>query len=145
MSTARSLTRTDYRRLAELRYLLRCFTAFSAAAARHAGLTAQQHQALLAVKGSPAQRLSVGELAERLQLRHHSSVGLADRLVRGGLLHRRHDRTDQRRVILTLTRRGERCLARLSRAHREELRRLAPMLRSLLGHFGRGTHVVRRR
>ena len=64
------LTTADYRTLAELRYLLRRFAAFSEAAARRAGLTSQQHQALLAIKGFPGrERLAVGELAERLQLR----------------------------------------------------------------------------
>ena len=134
--TPRRLTRTDYQTLAELRYLLRCFTAFSTTAARQCGLTGQQHQALLAVKGAAYERLSVGELAERLQLRHHSTVGLIDRLVARGLLRRHDDRGDRRRVIVAVTSLGERRLARLSRAHREELRRLTPMLRSLLARLG---------
>src|SRR4029077_9856842 len=72
-----TLTAADYRTLAELRYLLRRFASFSEAAPRGPALTSQQHQALLAIKGSPGrERLAVGELAERLQLRHHSAVGL---------------------------------------------------------------------
>jgi len=134
--TPRSLTRADYRTLAELRYLLRRFTSFSTTAARQAGLTAQQHQALLAVKAAAGERLRVGELAERLQLRHHSTVGLIDRLVARGLLRRHVDRGDRRRVMVAVTPRGQRCLAQLSRTHREELRRLAPMLRSLLTRLG---------
>jgi DNA-binding MarR family transcriptional regulator len=127
------LTTADYRTLAELRYLLRRFAAFSEAAARRAGLTSQQHQALLAIKGFPGrERLAVGELAERLQLRHHSAVGLVDRLAARGLLVRRLDRGDRRRVMVELTARSQALLATLTRVHREELRRLAPLLRALL-------------
>jgi DNA-binding MarR family transcriptional regulator len=132
-STSRRLTHADYQALAQLRYLLRRFAAFSEAAARDAGLTAQQHQALLAVKGFPGRTpVSVGQLAERLQLRHHSAVGLVDRLAARGLLRRHFDHADRRRVLLTVTPRGRAHLARLSRAHRQELARLAPMLQSLL-------------
>lgn len=130
------LSNADYQLLAQLRYLLRRFAAFSEAAARRAGLSAQQHQALLAVRGFPGRaRVSVGELAERLQLRHHSAVGLIDRLAARGLLRRHYDRRDGRRVLVTLTPRGQARLARLSRAHREELARLAPLLRALLGRL----------
>jgi DNA-binding MarR family transcriptional regulator len=132
------LSNADYQLLAQLRYLLRRFAAFSEAAARRAGLSAQQHQALLAVRGFPGRaRVSVGELAERLQLRHHSAVGLIDRLAARGLLRRHYDRRDRRRVLVTLTPRGQARLARLSRAHREELARLAPLLRALLGRLAK--------
>ena len=132
------LSSADYQLLAQLRYLLRRFAAFSEAAARRAGLTAQQHQALLAIRGFPGRaRVSVGELAERLQLRHHSAVGLIDRLAARGLLRRHYDRRDRRRVLVTLTPRGQARLARLSRAHREELARLAPLLRALLGRLAK--------
>lgn len=124
---------TDYQLLAEFRYQLRCFLAFSERAAAGAGLTPQQHQALLAVKGFPGRdRASVGELAERLQLRHHSAVGLVDRLAQRGLLRRERSRDDARRVLLAVTARGQRLLARLSAAHRDELRRLRPHLAGLL-------------
>jgi DNA-binding MarR family transcriptional regulator len=136
-SASRRLTHADYQALAQLRYLLRRFAAFSEAAARRAGLTAQQHQALLAVRGFPGRaRASVGELAERLQLRHHSAVGLVDRLAVRGLLRRHYDRADRRRVLLTVTPRGQAHLARLSRAHRAELARLAPLLQSVLKRVG---------
>ena len=132
-----TLATDDYRTLAELRYLLRCFATFSAAAARAAGLTGQQHQALLAIKGFPGrERLTIGELAERLQLRHHSAVGLVDRLAARGLLVRRLDRRDRRRVMVQLTARAQGLLAALTRVHREELRRLAPLLRALLKRLG---------
>lgn len=121
----------DYELLAEFRYAMRRFLAFSERAAGAAGLTPQQHQALLAVKGFRG-RVGVGELAERLQLRHHSAVGLVDRLEQRGLLARERSTDDARRVLLAVTSRGERILARLSAAHRDELRRLRPHLVGLL-------------
>jgi DNA-binding MarR family transcriptional regulator len=131
------LSTADYRTLAQFRYLLRRFAAFSEEAAAGAGLTAQQHQALLAIKGFPGRaRATVGELAERLGVRHHSAVGLVDRLAAGGLVRREVDPADRRQVLIRLTRRAEALLARLSLAHRDELRRLAPLLRMLLDQLG---------
>jgi DNA-binding MarR family transcriptional regulator len=132
-SSQRSLAKGDYETLAEFRYLLRRFGAFSEAAARQAGLTAQQHQALLAVKGFPGrEEVTIGELAERLNLKHHSVVGLLDRLMRRGLIQRRPDPGDRRRVMVVLTPEAEGLLLRLTLAHRAELRRLAPLLQELL-------------
>ncbi len=123
----------NYVALAAFRHALRHFLDFSAGAARAAGLTPQQHQALLAIKGFPGRDpATVGGLAERLCLRPHSAVGLVDRLARRGLLQRRPDRRDHRRVQVRLTARGEALLARLSAAHRDELRRVGPdLLRAL--------------
>jgi DNA-binding MarR family transcriptional regulator len=130
------LVRHDYEILAEFRYLLRRFAAFSEQAARASGLAPRQHQALLAIKGYPGgRRASIGDLAERLGIRHHSTVGLVDRLVSRGYLLRREDRGDRRRTFLSLTATGERALARLSAAHRQELRRVAPLLKSLLSRL----------
>lgn len=130
---ARSLDRADYETLAEFRYLLRQFGAFSEGAARQAGLTAQQHQALLAIKGFPDRdAVTIGALAERLNLKHHSVVGLVDRLMRRGLIRRRHDEADRRRVMVGLTKEAEDLLVGLTLAHRDELRRLAPLLQGLL-------------
>jgi DNA-binding MarR family transcriptional regulator len=132
-SGQRSLPKGDYETLAEFRYLLRQFGAFSEDAARQAELTAQQHQALLAIKGFPGrEELTVGELAERLNLKHHSVVGLVDRLMGRGLIQRRHDEMDRRRVLIALTAKAETLLLALTLAHRDELRRLAPLLRALL-------------
>jgi len=132
-SSQRSLAKADYETLAEFRYLLRQFGAFSEDAARQAELTVQQHQALLAIKGFPGrEELTVGELAERLNLKHHSVVGLVDRLVGRGLIQRRHDAADRRRVLIALTPKAEALLLALTLAHRDELRRLAPLLRALL-------------
>jgi DNA-binding MarR family transcriptional regulator len=136
---ARRLSKGDYERLAEFRYLVRRFLAFSEAAARRTGLTPRQHQALLAIKGHPdRQRVSVGELAEQLGLRHHSVVGLLDRLASRGLIKRRASRTDRRQVLIGLSAKAEAALEELSRVHRGELKRLAPLLRPLLEQFQRG-------
>src|SRR5215831_1498092 len=119
----------DYRALAELRYELRRFLQFSEQMARAEKLEPRQHQLLLAIKGMPdGAGASVGTLAERLQIRHHSAVELVDRMEAGGLVRRARAGDDRRRVIVRLTRRGERVLARLSRFHRTELRSVAPAL-----------------
>jgi len=132
-SGQRSLAKADYETLAEFRYLLRQFGAFSEDAARQAALTVQQHQALLAIKGFPGrEELTVGELAERLNLKHHSVVGLVDRLMGRGLIQRRHDAMDRRRVLIALSAKAETLLLALTLVHRDELRRLAPLLRALL-------------
>lgn len=133
----RALAKADYETLSELRYLMRRFAAFSEAEARAAGLTSRQHQALLTIRGFPgSDRATIGNLAERLDLRPHSAVGLVDRLASKGLLQRHVDRADRRRVRLGLTRRSQALLAGLSLAHRDELRRLAPLLRALLARLG---------
>jgi DNA-binding MarR family transcriptional regulator len=135
-SPARALDDADYERLAEFRYLLRRFLIFSEAAAEQAGLTAQQHQALLAIKGFGRNKpLTTGELAERLGVRHHSAVGLIDRLLSKSLVERQIGSQDRRQVLLTLTPKAETVLAKLSATHRDELERLAPLLQTLLTHF----------
>jgi DNA-binding MarR family transcriptional regulator len=132
----RPLSDADYQRLAEFRYLLRRFLIFSEAAADTAGLAAQQHQALLAIKGfAGAPSMTTGALAERLGIRHHSAVGLIDRLEAKSLVRRESGATDRRQVLITLTPQAEALLETLSAAHRDELERLAPLLQALLGHF----------
>ena len=127
----------DYEILAEFRYLLMRFAAFSEQAAHAAGLAPRQHQALLAIKGYPGgAAVTIGQLAERLGIQHHSTVGLVDRLVGRGYLVRSADPRDRRRTHLALTASGERALAGLSAAHQVELRRVAPLLKSLLGRLG---------
>jgi DNA-binding MarR family transcriptional regulator len=127
------LTKSHYELLAALRHALRRFQRFSRDAARTAGLTPQQHQALLAIKGFPGRDyVSVGELAERLQLRHHSAVGLVNRLVQRQLVRRTPSASDRRRQDVSLTALGERLIGRLSAAHLKELRQLSPELRQLL-------------
>ncbi len=130
------VTQSEYEALASFRYALRQFQRFSENAAQAVGLTPHQHQALLAIKGFPGRdRLTLGELAERLQIRHHSAVGLADRLVAQGLVVRQPSRTDRRQVYVTLSRKGLDILERLSTAHKEELSRMGPELQRLLRHF----------
>jgi DNA-binding MarR family transcriptional regulator len=130
------LSKAEYQLLAALRYALRRFLHFSEESARAVGIEPQQHQALLAIKGFPErERLTIGELAERLQIKHHSAVELAGRLVANGLAARELDAADRRQVYLTLTPHGEAVLGKLTVAHREEIRRLGPELRALLGRL----------
>ena len=124
----------DYQALAEFRYQLRRFLHFSEVHALAAGIEPQQHQLLLAVKGAlTPDQPAIQWLAERLQLRHHSVVGLVDRLETRGLVKRRKDPDDHRRVIVDLTQEGDALLARLSQFHQEELREMAPALIAVLG------------
>lgn len=129
MSDIEEITQAEYQALAEFRYQLRRFLHFSEQAARSAGLEPQQHQLLLAIKGLPEGRTSsVGELAERLQIQHHSAVELVNRTVERVLIERSRDETDQRRVLVSLTPRGEEVLKRLSLLNRTELRTTGPAL-----------------
>jgi DNA-binding MarR family transcriptional regulator len=138
MARPGQLIKAQYETLAEFRYALRQFIHFSEAAAQAAGITAQQHQALLAIKGFPGRdSVTVGELAERLQLRHHSAVGLIDRLVAQKLVARAPSKEDRRQVFIQLTSRGENILAKLSSAHRQQLRRMGPGLSRLLKQLAR--------
>src|SRR3954470_13218249 len=130
MAKRSRLIKAQYETLAAFRYALRQFIHFSEEAASRTGLTPQQHQALLAIKGYPGRDcVSVGELAERLQLRHHSAVGLVDRLVAEKLVSRAPSSEDRRQVFIQLTSRGENVLAKLSSAHSQQLRRMGPGLR----------------
>lgn len=127
------IQKSEYEALADFRYVLRRFMHFSEQAAEQAGLTPQQHQALLAIMGFPGrEQVTIGELAERLQVQHHSAVGLVDRLVTQGLVSREPDTSDRRQVNISLSGHGRTVLEQLSATHREELRRLGPQLRVLL-------------
>ena len=130
---ATALTPADYESLAKFRFLLRQFLIFSESAAADTGLTAQQHQALLAIKGfGGSHAVTTGALAKWLGIRPHSAVGLVDRLEAKGLVHRRPGSQDRRQVLLDLTPEAEELLTGLSLTHRDELERLAPLLRPLL-------------
>jgi DNA-binding MarR family transcriptional regulator len=138
MAKPRQLVKSEYETLAAFRYALRRFIHFSEKAAQAAGITAQQYQALLAIKGFPARdRVTVGALAERLQLRHHSAVGLVDRLVTEKLVARQSSAEDRRQVLVRLTRRGEAILEQLASVHREQLKRIGPEISQLLARLGR--------
>jgi DNA-binding MarR family transcriptional regulator len=130
---------TGYRTLAEFRYQIRKFLAFSEAAAKEHGLNSQQHQLLLALKGLPrgaAPTISV--LAERLQLRHHTTVELVDRLCASGYIKRETGATDRREVHPRITARGESLLRRLTAIHNKELKTSGPIL---LGTLQKLTHA----
>jgi DNA-binding MarR family transcriptional regulator len=132
----RAVSDREYEMLASFRHALRMFLSFSEEAARQVGLTPQQHQALLAVKGFRGQgHVTVGELAEALQIKHHSAVGLVDRLVEQGLATREPEAGDRRQVRVSLSARGLELLAELTSAHRRELRRVGPELRALLSRL----------
>ena len=137
MPRTKPISKTQYEALAAFRYALRRFLHFSEQAAHEAGLTPQQHQALLAIKGFPGRdQVTVGELAERLQLRHHSTVGLIDRLAVEKLVVRTPSTQDHRQVFVQLTSLGETLLARLSTAHHRQLQRIGPELGQLLQRLG---------
>ncbi len=130
---ARPINKAEYEILANFRYALRQFVRFSETAARAGGITPQQHQVLLTIAGFPGrEQVTMSELAERLQIRHHSAVGLVDRLVAQALVTRENSEVDRREVYICLTPRGNEILAQLSAAHREELRRIGPQLHLLL-------------
>jgi DNA-binding MarR family transcriptional regulator len=128
------LSPADYRSLAEIRYQIRCFLRFSERAARSAGVEPQQHQLLLACKGLPkGSRPTIGTLAERLCVQHHTTVALVDNLVALGLVERVRGSADRREVLVEITVRGEAVLRKLSALHSEQLRRVAPTLIHALG------------
>jgi DNA-binding MarR family transcriptional regulator len=119
--------RPNYKSMAELRYQIRRFLRFSENAARQAGIEPQQHQLLLAVRGLPeALKPTIGVLAERMQLQHHSTVELIDRLVERGFLIRLRSTDDRRHVLVKLTRDGEEFLQTLSLHHLQELQSAGP-------------------
>lgn len=141
MIAADELADEDYAALADFRYALRQFNAFSDERAGAQGLTAQQHQALLAIRagegrGDEARPVTIGYVAERLILKPHSATGLIDRLEMLGLVARQPSPQDRRQALLSLTPAARDVLARLSATHRDEIRRLRPLLVSLLDRFG---------
>jgi DNA-binding MarR family transcriptional regulator len=128
------LPEQDLQTLLRFRTGLRRFLRWSAAMAEEAGLTASQHQLLLAIRGHAGPVApTIGDVAEYLLLRHHSAVELVDRAVLRGLVVRGADPGDHRVVRLELTAEGERKLAALSAQHRAELERLRPQLREIWG------------
>lgn len=123
----------DYQALADFRYEIRRFLNFSERDAQARGIEPQQHQALLAIKGCPKGSLTtIGTLAERLQVRHHTAGELTDRLEKKGWIHRSRCRDDARKVSLHLTRGGEKLLKTLSVSHGDELRTAGPRLLAAL-------------
>jgi DNA-binding MarR family transcriptional regulator len=127
------VTKSEYETLAAFRYQLRKFLNFSERAAEADGLAAQQYLALLAIEGYPGRnQVTIGELAERLQILSHSAVGLVDRLEVAGLVSRHTSAEDRRKVNVQLTPKGRKKLEKLATAHREELKTAGPLLAGLL-------------
>ena len=143
----KQLSLADYQALAELRYQIRRFLYFSERAARDATLEPRQHQLMLALKGLPKRvRPRIGELAERLQIQHHSAVELVNRLAAGGYVRRQRAGDDRREVLLSLTPKGEKVLRELSLHHKAELRMQGPALVNALRRAmrtGRETEMMR--
>src|SRR5579862_1533157 len=128
--TELSLTKQDYEALAAFRAAIRRFTRFSEEGARDAGITPQQHQALLAIMGQQdRQWASIAEIADFLQLKHHTTVGLIDRCCAAGLVERNSDPTDRRQVRVTLTQKGEYLLRDLSTRNLKELKSLRKLMK----------------
>ncbi|HTM46248.1 MAG TPA: MarR family transcriptional regulator [Polyangiaceae bacterium] len=127
------ISAADYRSLAALRYEIRKFLAFSERAARACGIEPQQHQLLLAVRGLPKSlRPTIGTIAERLCVQHHTAVALVDKLEQSGLLRRERAQKDRREVLLQLTPPGKAVLLRLSTLHRHQLQSVGPTMATSL-------------
>jgi len=138
MTDLSTISKNDYETLAEFRYAVRRFLSFSENAAGSVGLTLQQHQALLFIIGHPGRRqITIGELAERLQIHHHSAVGLVNRLEDKGFVERVLNEADRRQVFIGLTGKGVSVLESLASTHREELRVMGPQLCTLLRQITR--------
>ena len=128
----RDIADCDYATLATFRHELRCFLRFSEHAAKQSGLTAQQYQALLAIRAAPGATLLVGELAAQLLIKPHSATELVNRLERLSLIDRSTTTDDGRQVSITLTEKARTLLTSLGSIHRSELKRLRPMLSGLM-------------
>lgn len=125
----KKLTLNDYRALAEFRYQIRTFLHFSDRAVEAKGLERSQYQLMLAIKGAPpGGRTRIRDVANRMQIQHHSAVELINRLEHGGYVQRERGCEDRREVLLALTPKGERVLAELAWHHHEELKNAAPKL-----------------
>ena len=116
------MSKDDLERLAEFRYQLRRYLRFSEEVTRRGGITPLQYQLMLQIKGFPGRETAtVGELAERLQAKHHGVVSLISRCEAAALVKRSISRSDRRRVDVQLTGKGDKCLQQLAGLHRAEL------------------------
>lgn len=143
MPEKKSRDKEMFQELALFRHKLRKFLRFSEDAARACGITPQQHQLMLGIAGfTGAGKASISEIADFLQERHNSVVGLVDRAVESGLVERAEDLLDRRVVVVSLTDRGEEILKKLSLLHHDEMKRLRKVFSSTEGaHSGeRPTH-----
>lgn len=129
------LSDVDYATLAVFRQNLRSFLRFTESAAERAGITAQQYQALLALRAAPDCQLSVGHFADQMLLHPHSTSGLLNRLEAIGMVERLRSGSDRRRVGIRLTAEGRALLSSLANEHRAELARLRPMLDNVVSRL----------
>jgi DNA-binding MarR family transcriptional regulator len=117
-----NMSKGDLERLAQFRYQLRRYLRFSEEVTRREGITPLQYLLMLQIKGFPGREwATVGELAERLQAKHHGVVSLISRCEAAALVRRSIGRSDRRRVEVQLTRKGDKCLQQLAGLHRAEL------------------------
>jgi DNA-binding MarR family transcriptional regulator len=136
----KNLTLQDYQSLAEFRHQIRRYLRFSEKVVRNAELEPRQYQMLLALKGLPGEvRPRIAELAERLQIQHHSAVELTDRLEKSGLVRRQRGSRDRREVLVLVTAAGERVIRELVMYHRAELSSRGPALLDALHQVLRNT------
>jgi len=136
----------DYQALAEFRYQIRKFLHFSERAVEAAGLERGQYQLMLSIKGMPPDsRPRIRDLADMLQIQHHSAVELINRMEARGYVYRERSQKDRREVLLALTPRGEKVLAELALHHHEQLQEAAPQLVSALRRVMKGKDDRRRR
>ena len=132
------LSRSEYEMLAAFRYRLRQFLSFSEKAAEGVGLTQQQYQALLAVRAHPGPGLlTISDLAAQMLIKHHSAVGMVNRLEEQGMVRREPLAEDGRKVGIRLTPNGLRVFDRLASSHRGELRRIGSDLGRFMRYFAR--------
>jgi DNA-binding MarR family transcriptional regulator len=126
------MQKRDYEALAMFRYALRKFFRFSEEAAGAEGLSMRQYQALLTICGFTGKdEITMGDMAEWLQIKHHSAVGLINRLESQDLVTRKRSKEDKRRVFIQITAKGKRILQRLAQLNKQELRRLKPQIEQL--------------
>lgn len=137
------ISKTDIESLAQFRYALRQFLRFSERASRQAGVSPQQHQLLMTVKGMRGRNwANVAEIAERLQVSHHAAVALVTRAQNLKLVKRAQGKEDRRTVQVSLTPKGEALIAQLAELHHQELGRLSHILLKQLQSIG---NAARRR
>jgi DNA-binding MarR family transcriptional regulator len=134
-----ALSRRDFEALAAFRLKLRQFLAFSEKASAAVGLTQQQYQALLAMRAHTGPGpLTISGLAGEMLIKHHSAVGMVNRLEQQGMVRREESTADRRKVAISLTEEGARVFAKLASVHLGELKHIAPDLERFFGYFARG-------
>jgi len=126
---SRGTTLSEYQALAQFRFLIQRYLNNTEKAARSVGLTTQHYRCLLQLRSLPAdEQPTIRNLAERMQIRHHSAVELVDRMEKRGLFRRERSKLDRRGVLVRITPRGEKLLSRLVRQRIGELRVTGPAL-----------------